>query len=177
MFSTCFFCSAGLDRNEVLEELPVGRRLASNARSGRLWVVCRACERWNLSPLEERWEAIEACERLYRDTGKRVATDNVGLARVSGGLDLIRIGFRALGPAAPREPRYGHWPSIRREGKSVRRASATRTHVGAAAADDHRGAIFSSIGASRPASVQQKLDAMRRSASDVAAPSIRDAAE
>jgi hypothetical protein len=24
-----------------------------------LWVVCRHCERWNLSPLEERWEAVE----------------------------------------------------------------------------------------------------------------------
>ncbi len=29
------------------------------------------CLRWNLSPLEERWEAIEQCERLFGDTQLR----------------------------------------------------------------------------------------------------------
>ena len=102
MFTTCFFCSADLGRNQALESMPVGRRVAFNQDTGRLWVVCRACERWSLSPLEERWEAIEACERLYRDTRKRVATDNVGLARVADGLDLIRIG-------EPLRPEFAAW--------------------------------------------------------------------
>lgn len=30
----------------------MGRRLAYDAAKGRLWVVCKKCERWNLSPLE-----------------------------------------------------------------------------------------------------------------------------
>ena len=92
MYSTCLFCSAALGANEVLESFPVGRRLAFDAANGRLWVVCRKCERWNLSPLEERWEAIEACERRFRDTRLRVSTDNIGLARLSEGLELVRIG-------------------------------------------------------------------------------------
>ncbi len=118
MFTTCFFCSGDLDRNEVLEEMPVGRRLAFNERSGRLWVVCRQCERWNLSPLEERWEAIEACERLYRGTRKRVATDNVGLARTAGGLDLIRIG-------EPLRPEFAAWRYGDQFGRRRRRQLAS----------------------------------------------------
>ncbi len=102
MFTTCYVCAALLERNQVLEEMPVGRRLAFNQRTGRLWVVCRQCERWNLSPLEERWEAIEACERLFRDTRLRVSTDNIGLARVRGGLDLVRIG-------EPQRPEFAGW--------------------------------------------------------------------
>jgi len=102
MFTTCYFCSAALDRNETLEAMPVGRRVAFNQATGRLWVVCRQCERWNLSPLEERWEAIEACERLYRDTRKRVATDNIGLARMPDGTSLIRVG-------RPLRPEFAAW--------------------------------------------------------------------
>ncbi len=59
MYSTCLFCHAALGRNEVIEPFPVGRRLAFDAARGRLWVVCQKCGRWNLTPVEERWEAIE----------------------------------------------------------------------------------------------------------------------
>ena len=61
MFKTCMFCTRPLGTNEVIEHFPVGRRLAFDAERGRLWVVCRKFERWNLSPLEERWEAVEMC--------------------------------------------------------------------------------------------------------------------
>ena len=125
MFTTCFFCAADLGRNATVEAMPVGRRLAFNQESGRLWVVCRACERWNLSPLEERWEAIEACERLYRDTRKRVATDNVGLARVGDGLDLVRIGV-------PLRPEFAAWRYGDQFGRRRRRQFAmTGSAVGA----------------------------------------------
>src|SRR5262245_37781527 len=97
MYSTCLFCNQPLGTNEVLERFPVGRRLAFDASKGRLWVVCRKCERWNLTPLEERWEAIEACERMFTSTRMRVSTDNIGLARLSEGLELVRIG-NALRP-------------------------------------------------------------------------------
>jgi hypothetical protein len=92
MYSTCLFCNEALGSNEVIEHFPVGRRLAFDAAKGRLWVVCGRCERWNLTPLEERWEAIEEGERLFSETRLRVSTDNIGLAKLKEGLVLIRIG-------------------------------------------------------------------------------------
>ena len=92
MYTTCIFCHGNLDRNEAIEEFPVGRRLAFDGAKGRLWVVCRRCERWNLSPLETRWEAIEACERAFSTTRMRVASDNIGLAKLKEGLELVRVG-------------------------------------------------------------------------------------
>lgn len=97
MYSSCISCSADLGRNEVLETFPLGRRLAFDAARGRLWVVCGACGRWNLSAVEDRWEAIEQCERLFEGTRLRVSTDNVGLARLPEGLELVRVG-RAHAP-------------------------------------------------------------------------------
>ena len=102
MFKTCMFCNRPLGANEVIEHFPVGRRLAFDAERGRLWVVCRKCERWNLSPLEERWEAVEMCERLFRDTRVRVSTENVGLAKHPEGLELVRIG-------RPMRPEFAAW--------------------------------------------------------------------
>lgn len=96
------FCNRPLGTNEVVEDFPVGRRLAFDAERGRLWVVCRKCERWNLSPLEERWEAVETCERLFRDTRIRVSSENVGLAKHAEGLELVRIG-------RPLRPEFAAW--------------------------------------------------------------------
>lgn len=102
MYSTCIFCHTDLGKNEAIEHFPIGRRLAFDAAKGRLWVVCRKCERWNLTPLEERWEAIEECERLFASTRLRVSTDNIGLARIREGLELVRIG-------APQRPEMAAW--------------------------------------------------------------------
>lgn len=95
MYHTCIFCHQSLGRNESIEVFPVGRRLAFDASKGRLWVVCRQCVRWNQTPLEIRWEAIEAGERAFTDTRLRVSTDNIGMARMRDGLDLVRIGAPA----------------------------------------------------------------------------------
>ena len=92
MYQTCMFCKKPLGSNEVLESFPVGRRLAFDAAKGRLWVVCIKCRRWNLTPLEERWEAVEDCERLFRATPTRASTENIGIARHREGLYLVRIG-------------------------------------------------------------------------------------
>jgi hypothetical protein len=102
MYSTCIYCQKPLGGNEVIEEFPIGRRLAFDAAKGRLWVVCRHCERWNLSPLETRWEAIEACEAQFHNTRLRVSTDNIGLARLREGLELVRIGD-------PQRPEFAAW--------------------------------------------------------------------
>ncbi|UCD24317.1 MAG: hypothetical protein JSW51_15060 [Gemmatimonadota bacterium] len=102
MYSTCLFCNRPLASNEVIEHFPIGRRLAFDGEKGRLWVVCRKCERWNLTPLEERWEAIEECEREFRATRMRMSTDEIGLARLREGLELVRIG-------EPLRPEFAAW--------------------------------------------------------------------
>jgi hypothetical protein len=92
MYAACLFCHSHLGRNHRLARFPVGRRLAYDRAKGRLWVVCRSCGRWNLTPLEERWEAMEECERLFRGTRIRVSTEHIGLAELRDGVSLIRIG-------------------------------------------------------------------------------------
>lgn len=102
MYSTCLFCHQPLGSNESIESFPVGSRLAFDPSKGRLWVVCPKCERWNLTPLEERWEAIEQSEKFYRDTRRRVSTDNIGLAKLRDGTTLVRIG-------EPLRPEFAAW--------------------------------------------------------------------
>jgi hypothetical protein len=102
MYTTCLFCQHDLGRNEVVEHFQVGTRFAFDGERGRLWVVCRRCQRWNLTPLEERWEAIEECEHLFERTRLRMSTDHVGLARLRAGVDLIRIG-------QPKRPEFAAW--------------------------------------------------------------------
>jgi hypothetical protein len=114
MYSTCLFCNTSLGANDAIEEFPVGRRLAFDAAKGRLWVICRTCGRWNLSPLEERWEAIEHCERLFRDTFIRVSTSEIGLAKLASGLELVRIG-------KPLRPEFAAWRYGRQFGSRRRR--------------------------------------------------------
>ncbi|HYV99434.1 MAG TPA: hypothetical protein VE967_18395, partial [Gemmatimonadaceae bacterium] len=106
MFSTCIHCHSPLGRNELIEHFPVGRRLAFDAAKGRLWVICLKCKRWNLTPLEERWEAIEECERQYSSSRLRASTDNIALARLADGSDVVRIG-------APKAPEMAAWRYMR----------------------------------------------------------------
>lgn len=102
MYATCLFCSGALGRNESIEHFPVGRRLAFDPAKGRLWVVCPSCRRWNLSPLEIRWEAIEEAERAYRGTRLRASTEHIGLAKLKEGTELVRIGRPLL-------PEFAAW--------------------------------------------------------------------
>lgn len=102
MLQQCFFCDAPLGENQELEGLPVGRRVAFDEAKGRLWVVCRGCGRWNLTPFDTRYETIEECERRFRATSVRLCTDEVGLARLPGGLELVRIGRPVL-------PEFAAW--------------------------------------------------------------------
>ena len=92
MYSTCLYCLEALGRNDTLEFFPVGRRLAFDPRRGRLWAVCERCGRWNLAPIEERWDAVEECERRFRSTHQRYGTDNISLAGLRDGTELVRIG-------------------------------------------------------------------------------------
>lgn len=115
MYSTCLICQQSLGGNDAIEHFPVGRRLAFDAARGRLWVVCHHCGRWNLTPLEERWEAIEDCERAFRGTLVRVSTANIGLAKLREGLELIRVG-------SPLRPEFAAWRYGRNFGTRRRKA-------------------------------------------------------
>lgn len=92
MYRSCLFCHSDLGDNEVIDALTIGRRIAYDPLKGRLWVVCTRCGRWNLTPFDERWEALEECERMFRRTRLRYATDNIGLAQPAWGFELVRVG-------------------------------------------------------------------------------------
>jgi hypothetical protein len=110
MYSSCLFCNTHLGQNEIIDRFSVGRRLAFDPAKGRLWVVCPRCRQWNLTPLEERWEAIEDCERRFRDARRRVSTGEIGLARLPEGVELIRIGE----PLLPELAAWRYGPRLHR---------------------------------------------------------------
>lgn len=144
MFSTCLHCTKDLGKNEIIETLPIGRRLAFDAAQGRLWVVCRHCAKWNLVPFDTRLESIDVCERLYRDTRTRYATDNIGLARVKEGLELVRIG-------QPLRPEFASWRYGDSFGKRRRRnlVIGGATIVGGIAVISGAGALGVGFGMAR----------------------------
>jgi hypothetical protein len=139
VYSACLFCRAALGANEALEAFPVGRRLAFDAAKGRLWVVCRRCERWNLTPLEERWEAVEEAERLFRDTRLRVSTDNVGLARLREGTELVRLG-------EPQRPEFAAWRYGDQFGRRRRRQLLAAAGLAGAGAAVMLGGVWAGFG-------------------------------
>ena len=139
MYTTCIYCKRDLGRNEAIESFPVGRRLAFDPAKGRLWVVCRRCERWNLTPLEERWEAFEECERRFRDTRLRVSTDNIGLARLKEGLELVRVG-------EPLRPEFAAWRYGDQFGRRRKRAITYGVVGGVAVGALAFGAIAAGVG-------------------------------
>jgi hypothetical protein len=100
MYQNCIFCSADFGSNESIQTFPVGRQLAFDGWRGRLWAVCQSCGRWNLAPIEERWEAVEQAEKLFRDARLRVQSENVGLASLADGTRLVRVGHAIPGELA-----------------------------------------------------------------------------
>lgn len=96
MFTHCAFCRHPFATNESLEYLRSGRKLAYDPVRGRLWQICRKCQRWTLAPIEERWEALEELEKIVTDSARLLAqTDNVALLR-SGDLRIVRVGRAQL---------------------------------------------------------------------------------
>jgi hypothetical protein len=120
MYRHCIYCSADLKSNEAIEGFPIGRTVAFDAAKGRLWAVCGKCGRWNLAPLEERWEPLEQAEKVFRDTRQRVQSENIGLSRFADGTGLVRIGAALTGELAAwrygdemvRRHRRGTWVAL-----------------------------------------------------------------
>ncbi len=113
MYQRCLVCSTPFEPNEELEHVPYGTRLAFDPGRGRLWAICRACKRWSLAPLEERWEALEELEKLTRDRAHLLSqTDNIALLR-AGPLEIVRVGRANLTEEA--WWRYGRELASRRQ--------------------------------------------------------------
>lgn len=96
MYTRCLVCASPFEANEQLEHLPHGKRLAFDPGRGRLWVICRACRRWSLAPIEDRWEALEELAKLTTDKAKLLSqTDNIALLR-AGPLEIVKVGRAQL---------------------------------------------------------------------------------
>lgn len=91
MYRTCAFCNGNLDGDGGPSGLGVGRRLAFDEWKGRLWVICPKCSRWNLAPLDERLERIEALARAAGEGRVAAATEHVALIRWRT-YDFVRVG-------------------------------------------------------------------------------------
>ncbi len=91
MYRTCAFCNAAFDGDGGPSGLGVGRRLAFDEGKARLWVVCHKCARWNLTPLDDRLERIEAVARAAAGARLLANTEQVALLRWQH-YDLIRVG-------------------------------------------------------------------------------------
>jgi len=91
MFKTCAFCNGKLDGDGGPSGLGVGRRLAFDEWKVRLWVICPKCTRWNLAPLDERLEHVEALARAAGEGRVAAATEQVALIRWRA-YDLVRVG-------------------------------------------------------------------------------------
>src|SRR6266513_461321 len=101
MYRTCAFCNGKLDGDGGPSGLGVGRRLAFDEWKGRLWVICPKCARWNLAPLDDRLEQIEALARAANSGRVAAATEHVALIRWQS-YDLVRVG-------KPRRTEFATW--------------------------------------------------------------------
>ena len=129
MYRKCLVCGRDFAPNDALEHLDRGHRVAYDPARGRLWLICRACSRWSLVPMESRWEALEELEKLVTDQGRMLSsTDNVALLR-AGPLEIVRVGRAELREEA--WWRYGQ--ELRQRKERYRKLSVAGT-VGAAVA-------------------------------------------
>lgn len=99
MYSVCLSCSRPFP-GVSFAFMPAGRTLAFDPQRGRMWVVCDRCTRWNLVPLEDRWEALELAEEAFMTSSRRHQSGNIGVAELSGDRRLIRIGAADMGELA-----------------------------------------------------------------------------
>ena len=129
MYQRCLVCHTPFPPNESLEHFPLGTRVAFDPDRGRLWAICKECKRWSLTPIEERWEALEELEKAVRDRARLLSkTENIALLR-AGQLEIVRVGRANL--AEQSWWRYGAELATRRKNyKTLSTAGA----VGAGAA-------------------------------------------
>jgi hypothetical protein len=80
---TCLHCDQDLSATAA--------RPAFDPWLGRLWRICPSCRRWNVVPLEDRWEVLEQLERAARAGRSRLRTAHLDLVAAPAG-ELVRVG-------------------------------------------------------------------------------------
>lgn len=96
MFRCCLFCDREFAPNHTFGAIPRGRRLAFDPARERLWVICDACFRWTLQPLEGRRVALHELERACHDRRHPDArTAHVELFLLERAL-VLRVGAAGL---------------------------------------------------------------------------------
>ena len=101
MYRTCAFCNGKLPGDGGPSGLGVGQRLAFDEWKARLWVICSKCSRWNLAPLDDRLEKIDALARAAHEGRVAAATEQGALIRWQH-YDLVRVG-------KPRRLEFATW--------------------------------------------------------------------
>jgi len=91
MFTSCAFCSGALGGDGGPSGLGVGRRFSYDGWKSRAWVICQRCNRWNLTPFDERLDTIAALDRMAASGRVAATSDQVALIR-AGPYDVVRIG-------------------------------------------------------------------------------------
>jgi hypothetical protein len=92
LFTKCLFCGCGFPRNSLFNLVPPGERLAYDPERSRIWSICARCQRWNLIPIDDRYDAIDVLERAVSDRGHFLAgTANISWYQVDD-ISVIRIG-------------------------------------------------------------------------------------
>lgn len=160
MYRHCYHCCANLGTNEDLDAFRVGTSFGFDSAQGRLWVLCASCTRWNLSPLESRWEAIEECERRFRDVRLRSQTANIGYAVLPSGLRLIRVG-------KPLRPEFAAWRYGAEFGRRRRRAILVGTALTLGGVAIVAGGAYAGIGAALAIGGNLAIHAMREATGPV----------
>jgi hypothetical protein len=64
VFTACAFCAGALGGDGGPSGLGVGRRFSFDPWKSRAWVICQRCNRWNLTPFDERIDTINALDRM-----------------------------------------------------------------------------------------------------------------
>ena len=91
MFTSCAFCSGALGGDGGPSGLGVGRRFSYDGWKSRAWVICQRCNRWNLTPFDERLDTIAALDRMAASGRVAATSDQVALIR-AGPYDVVRVG-------------------------------------------------------------------------------------
>jgi hypothetical protein len=113
VYTRCLVCATPFEANEQLEYLPNAQRVAYDPGRGRLWAICSTCKRWSLTPIEDRWEALDELEKLTTDKARLLSqTDNISLLK-AGPLEIVRVGKAELTEEA--WWRYGRELASRRQ--------------------------------------------------------------
>jgi len=92
MLRRCLSCYRPFEANDILDQLPFGRRVACDPARGRLWVICGWCARWSLLPLETRWETLDQLEALASGEARLLKRgENIALFQ-AGPIEIVRVG-------------------------------------------------------------------------------------